>query len=128
MIVERAFAPTNRPKSDRHVRVAFKQKSRMLDRENIFSRRTIPGTNTMQTPDAKNSSTIAIKLWHIRPCESYRCSSFPELTSTPWAQPMRLRDYAWHRRDYSIAVGGTESSIRRKHQSILERVARPDGI
>ena len=32
-------------------------------------------------PDAKNSSTIAIKLWHIRPCESYRCPSFLKLTS-----------------------------------------------
>jgi hypothetical protein len=84
MTVERAFARVNKRKPDRHARVAFEtcltrtylMKSRRLDREKSLSRRAIPGADTMQTPDAKNSNTIAIKLWHIRPCESYRCPSF----------------------------------------------------
>ena len=86
MIVARAFAPAPEKyeESDRHARVAFEHlsdpnnlmKLRRGDREKSLSRRAIPGADMMQTPDAKNSSTIAIKLWHIRPCESDRCHSF----------------------------------------------------
>jgi hypothetical protein len=77
MTVERAFAPVNRLKSDRHARWPLRtcrtrtylMKSRMLDRENIFSRRAIPGATTMQTSDAKNSITIVTRSWRIRLCE-----------------------------------------------------------
>jgi hypothetical protein len=99
MTVERAFAPV-KYNSDRHARVAFKH----LSDPNIFdevakagSRKhlqqaCIPGADTMQTPDAKNSSTIAIKSWHIRPCENYRRPSSLNSVATLWAQPMCLRD------------------------------------
>ena len=99
MTVELAFAPV-KYNSDRHAlwRLStyrtrtYLMKLRRLDRENIFSRRAIPGADTMQTPDANNSSTIAIKSWHIRPCENYRRPSSLNSVATLWAQPMCLRD------------------------------------
>jgi hypothetical protein len=71
--------------SDRHARVAlstcltrtYLMKLRRLDREKSLSRRALPGADTTQTADANDSSTIAIKLWHIRASEirRYRCPS-----------------------------------------------------
>jgi hypothetical protein len=80
MTVERTFAVNPRP-SDRHARVAFEHpylmRWRRLDRERSFSRRALTGADTMQTPDANDLSTIAIRSWHMRVSEirRYRCPS-----------------------------------------------------
>ena len=82
--VERAFAPVNRPKSDRHVRVAFEH----LSDPNVFDEAAKAGSRkeleqARDTWRRYDADPRRKKLKHYRDkvvahtgCESYRCPSF----------------------------------------------------